>query len=565
MAGAAVSRLAGFDRLRTVLTVLVIAHHTAITYGGSGGWFYREVRDGGAPLSLAFTLFCSINQAFFMGLFFLLAGYFSPPAPTALVRVVAPAQQPVPGDAAWLLSALAVGAAALAIRQWVPVGDNRVGLQLGYFASYVFLFALGIAAWPQRWLERIPPALARRWSRIALWTVPLLPLTAAATGALAGRAVDFSGGLGMGLVGSDEDVQQLGGTDAVDQLDAGGLAPQHAGGRWQGLAGRHALAQRAALGHAQPPGARSLGHRPVRRGRGEQDRGAEARDRLQQIRRAGLGQQHRGRAHAQRKQQQPAQAEGEGQRRAADEQVVGPRPQHMRRKAGAGRHHVAVEVHRRLGLAGGAAGEGQQRHVVGGGVDGGELRGLARGAGLQTTFGGHAEVQHLAQHRVGGGGLRQLVGQHGVAQGMRHLRLGDDLAQLLGPQHRHRAHRDAARLHHCKPAGRQHRAVGRTQQHAVARHQAQVVDQHMGDAAGLGLQLGIGPHQAIRADDAAPPAPAAGHRVVQQPGTAVQPRRKLQLGQGEQELGLVGRRRQPVAGEAVDMGAGLHRRLLSPG
>ncbi|HQC99896.1 MAG TPA: hypothetical protein PK306_29725, partial [Aquabacterium sp.] len=190
------SRLAGFDRLRTVLTVLVIAHHTAITYGGSGGWFYREVRDGGAPLSLAFTLFCSINQAFFMGLFFLLAGYFSPPAPTALVRVVAPAQQPVPGDAAWLLSALAVGAAALAIRQWVPVGDNRVGLQLGYFASYVFLFALGIAAWPQRWLERTPPALARRWSRIALWTVPLLPLTAAATGALAGRAVDFSGGLG---------------------------------------------------------------------------------------------------------------------------------------------------------------------------------------------------------------------------------------------------------------------------------------------------------------------------------------------------------------------------------
>ena len=73
-------RLLFADRLRTVLTVLVIAHHTAITYGGSGGWFYREVHDGGAPLSLALTLFCSINQSFFMGLFFLLAGYFSPPA-----------------------------------------------------------------------------------------------------------------------------------------------------------------------------------------------------------------------------------------------------------------------------------------------------------------------------------------------------------------------------------------------------------------------------------------------------------------------------------------------------
>jgi fucose 4-O-acetylase-like acetyltransferase len=74
------SRLGFIDRLRTVLTVLVIAHHTAITYGGSGGWFYREVADGGTPTSLVFTLFCSVNQAFFMGFFFLLAGYFSPPA-----------------------------------------------------------------------------------------------------------------------------------------------------------------------------------------------------------------------------------------------------------------------------------------------------------------------------------------------------------------------------------------------------------------------------------------------------------------------------------------------------
>lgn len=273
-------RLLFADRLRTVLTVLVIAHHTAITYGGSGGWFYREVRDGGAPLSLVFTLFCSINQAFFMGLFFLLAGYFSPPAlavkglrrfvvdralrlgvpllvfglvlwplTVALAGItqgkpfwsrwlglmaegrfvigplwfawalllftagwllwrsvhgttptLVPQRAVVPGDGAWLLAALAVGAAALAIRQWVPVGENRLGLQLGYFASYVFLFGLGLRAWHHRWLERIPPALARRWGRIALWTVPVLVATSAATGALAGRAVNFNGGLGVAAV-----------------------------------------------------------------------------------------------------------------------------------------------------------------------------------------------------------------------------------------------------------------------------------------------------------------------------------------------------------------------------
>ena len=66
------------DRLRVALTALVIAHHTAITYGGSGSWFYREVTDGGRPTSRLLTLFCAVNQSFFMGMFFLVAGYFTP-------------------------------------------------------------------------------------------------------------------------------------------------------------------------------------------------------------------------------------------------------------------------------------------------------------------------------------------------------------------------------------------------------------------------------------------------------------------------------------------------------
>jgi hypothetical protein len=107
---------------------------------------------------------------------------------------------PVPADRAWLLAALGVGAAALAIRQLVPVGENRWGLQLGYFASYIFLFALGTVAWRHRWLERLDRAQARRWGRVALYTVPVLVATGAATGALAGRAVNFNGGLGVAAV-----------------------------------------------------------------------------------------------------------------------------------------------------------------------------------------------------------------------------------------------------------------------------------------------------------------------------------------------------------------------------
>ena len=41
-------RNSGLDALRAALTVLVLLHHTAITYGAIGGWFYRELpTDGG--------------------------------------------------------------------------------------------------------------------------------------------------------------------------------------------------------------------------------------------------------------------------------------------------------------------------------------------------------------------------------------------------------------------------------------------------------------------------------------------------------------------------------------
>jgi peptidoglycan/LPS O-acetylase OafA/YrhL len=66
------------DRLRVLLTALVLFHHTAITYGAAGGWFYYELHPSAAGSSLLLTTFCAINQAYFMGFFFLLAGYFTP-------------------------------------------------------------------------------------------------------------------------------------------------------------------------------------------------------------------------------------------------------------------------------------------------------------------------------------------------------------------------------------------------------------------------------------------------------------------------------------------------------
>ena len=104
--------------------------------------------------------------------------------------------QPIPGYGWWLLSALGVGAIALAIRQVVPVGVNVIGLQLGYFASYIFLFSLGIAAWRHDWLRQLNWNHARPWiiALIVAWTSMLAVRALAVSHNGAGES-NFSGGL----------------------------------------------------------------------------------------------------------------------------------------------------------------------------------------------------------------------------------------------------------------------------------------------------------------------------------------------------------------------------------
>jgi glucan biosynthesis protein C len=65
------------DNLRTFAIILVFLVHISITYGAAGLWYYKEGQLTGTQyyVFLAFTCLC---QAFFMGLLFLLAGYFTP-------------------------------------------------------------------------------------------------------------------------------------------------------------------------------------------------------------------------------------------------------------------------------------------------------------------------------------------------------------------------------------------------------------------------------------------------------------------------------------------------------
>jgi len=71
--------LAYLDNLRVFLISLVLLHHLSITYGAPGSWYYNEAELEGLEF-LPMLLFVVTNQSFFMGLFFLISGYFTVPS-----------------------------------------------------------------------------------------------------------------------------------------------------------------------------------------------------------------------------------------------------------------------------------------------------------------------------------------------------------------------------------------------------------------------------------------------------------------------------------------------------
>jgi len=73
----AAPRLAFIDNLRTLIIVMVIMVHLSVTYGGEGGWYYKEIKPD-MPTGLILTMHNAVCQSFFMGCMFLLSGYFTP-------------------------------------------------------------------------------------------------------------------------------------------------------------------------------------------------------------------------------------------------------------------------------------------------------------------------------------------------------------------------------------------------------------------------------------------------------------------------------------------------------
>lgn len=68
------------DNLKWFLTMLVIAHHSAIAFGASGGWYYVIPAPDGSFAPRILSLYTAIQQAFFMSLFFAISAYFLVPS-----------------------------------------------------------------------------------------------------------------------------------------------------------------------------------------------------------------------------------------------------------------------------------------------------------------------------------------------------------------------------------------------------------------------------------------------------------------------------------------------------
>lgn len=74
------TRLGYVDNIRWVVIVLVLSMHSAVTYSPFGNWYYRDRPQLDFGTLLFFGTYQSFLQAFFLGLLFFIAGYFTPRA-----------------------------------------------------------------------------------------------------------------------------------------------------------------------------------------------------------------------------------------------------------------------------------------------------------------------------------------------------------------------------------------------------------------------------------------------------------------------------------------------------
>jgi glucan biosynthesis protein C len=202
------ARLFYLDNLRVALTVLVVLHHVAVGYSRIPDWYYYQAPHD--PTGTLLDWFLEFDQSFFMGLFFLISGFFTPGAvdrkgPGRFVRdrllrlgvpllVFALLLRPLltlpgyfgsgqsfwshylatwdPGPA-WFLEVLLIFALGYALlRRWRPAAAPT-GEPAAPSAAAVGWFVVGLTAITAAWRLVVP--LGSVWPGIGLPTPAYLP------------------------------------------------------------------------------------------------------------------------------------------------------------------------------------------------------------------------------------------------------------------------------------------------------------------------------------------------------------------------------------------------------
>jgi glucan biosynthesis protein C len=163
------SRLFFIDHLRAALVILVVLHHLALVYGGIPPFYYFEPPTNDPLAGLLALVFVLFNQAWFMGAFFLLAGYFTPGAydrkgpgsflkgrllrlgiPTVLFIFVL---SPLSSIGYYLMPASLTGITTPLTWQAYP---HLLGLGPLWFVAMLLIFSFGYAAWRRLTRNRTP-------------------------------------------------------------------------------------------------------------------------------------------------------------------------------------------------------------------------------------------------------------------------------------------------------------------------------------------------------------------------------------------------------------------------
>jgi hypothetical protein len=161
------------------------------------------------------------------------------------------------------------------------------------------------------------------------------------------------------------------------------------------------------------------------------------------------------------------------------------------------------------------------------------------------------EADDLLEVLVGLGAIDELIHEPGVAQRQGHFGLVDDLAQFAGAQHRHGIDDYGAGFGRRQPTRHQSRIVGRADQNAVARLDAEVLDQRVRNAIGPVGQFLVGAAAAVT-DQRDMIAEAARHHAVGELDTGIELLGIVEA--GEQNIRPFLRRRQIISRERIEVG-----------